>query len=168
MRVATHYQAAMMCVLHQNPGTAKLTGHLGSAAMRKVTDILVVSKVKKNGEILFNVEAVKARGHQDIEDWAFRVLPVSLWGRPEQIVSTKANDITIEDIEKWLQDGQNDIEWPAYESAIKSVIKERGNVKGNDTLQECIKRAKNRLFLREQPREEWEPGQRYPKYYLSL
>jgi len=168
MRVATHYQAAMMCVLHQNPGTAKLTGHLGSAAMRKVTDILVVSKVKKNGEILFNVEAVKARGHQDMEDWAFRVLPVSLWGRPEQIVSAKSDDIAIEDIRKWLQDGQNDTEWPAYESAIKNVIKARGNVRSNDVLQECVKRAKNRRFLIEQPREEWEPGQRYPKYYLSL
>ena len=168
MQVATHYKAAMMCVLHQNPLSAKLTGHLGSAAMRKVTDILVVSKEKKNGDAVFKVEEIKARGHQDIEDWQFRVLPVSLWGRPEQIISTKSDDITIEDIQKWLQDGQNDIEWPAYETAIKNVIKARGSVRGNDVLQDCVKRAKNRLFLREQPREEWEAKQKHPKYYLSL
>ena len=169
MQIATFYRAAMMCVLHQNPQSAKLTGHLGSAAMRKVTDILVVSKEKtKGGDVIFSVEETKARGHQDIEDWQFRVLPVSLWGRPEQIVSAKSDDIAIEDIRKWLQDGQNDTEWPAYESAIKNVIKARGNVRSNDVLQECVKRAKNRRFLIEQPREEWEPGQRYPKYYLSL
>lgn len=169
MQIATFYRAAMMCVLHQNPQSAKLTGHLGSAAMRKVTDILVVSKEKtKGGDVIFSVEETKARGHQDIEDWQFRVLPVSLWGRPEQIVSAKSDDIAIEDIRKWLQDDQNDTEWPAYESAIKNVIKARGNVRSNDVLQECVKRAKNRRFLIEQPREEWEPGQRYPKYYLSL
>lgn len=168
MQVATHYKAAMMCVLHQNPQSAKLTGHLGSAAMRKVTDIFVVSKEKKNGEAVFKVEEIKARGHQDIEDWQFRVLPVSLWGRPEQIDSKKIDDINIEDIHQWLQDGQNDIEWPAYESAIKNVIKERGNVRSNDVLQDCVKRAKNCLFLREQPREEWKAKQKHPKYYLSL
>ena len=117
----------------------------------------------------FSVEEIKARGHQDIEDWQFRVLPVSLWGRPEQIVSVSSGEIAIEDIRKWLQDGQGDIEWPAYESAIKNVIKARGNVRSNDVLQECVKRAKNRRFLIEQPREEWNSGQRYPKYYyLSL
>ena len=167
LQTATHYKAAMMCVLHQNPLSTKLTGHLGSAAMRKVSDILVVSKDKKSDNIVFNVTQAKARGHQDIADWQFRVVP-SLWGRPEQIGSISSDDIDIESIKQWLQDGQADIEWPAYESTIKTVIKERGNVRSNDVLQECIKRAKNRRFIVEQPREEWEPGQRYPKYYLSL
>lgn len=167
LQTATHYKAAMMCVLHQNPLSTKLTGHLGSAAMRKVSDILVVSKDKKSDNIVFNVTQAKARGHQDIADWQFRVVP-SLWGRPEQIGSISSDDIDIESIKQWLQDGQADIEWPAYESAIKNVIKARGNVRSNDVLQECVKRAKNRRFLIEQPREEWEPGQRYPKYYLSL
>lgn len=167
LQTATHYKAAMMCVLHQNPLSTKLTGHLGSAAMRKVSDILVVSKDKKSDNIVFNVTQAKARGHQDIADWQFRVVP-SLWGRPEQIGSISSDDIDIESIKQWLQDGQADIEWPAYESTIKTVIKERGNVRSNDVLQECIKRAKNRRFIVEQPREEWESKQKYPKYYLSL
>jgi hypothetical protein len=93
-----------------------------------------------------------------------------LWGRPEQILSGSSNssDIDIESIKQWLQDGQNDISWPAYESSIKSIFKERGNVRGSDALQDCVKRAKNRTFLREQPREEWDAKQKHPKYYLSL
>lgn len=167
LQTASHYEAAMMCVLHQNPLSTKLTGHLGSAAMRKVSDILVVSKDKKSDNIVFNVTQAKARGHQDLEDWQFSVVP-SLWGRPEQINSISSDDIDIESIKQWLQDGQADIEWPAYESAIKTIFKERGNVRSNDALQECVTRSKNRRFIIEQPPEERTKGQRYPKYYLSL
>ena len=167
MQLATHYEAAMMCVLHQNPLSAKLVGHLGSAAMRKVTDIIQVSKDKKTNDVIFNVTQIKARGHQDIEDWQFRVLPTE-WGIPEQVVNTAANDVRIEDIEKWLREGRYDVEWPAYESAIKDIFKERGNIKGSDALQDCVKRAKNRRFITDQPREEWQTGQKHPKYYLSF
>ena len=59
LQVATRYKAAMMCVLHQNPLSQKLVGHLGSAAMRKVSDILVVTKDKtKSGDIIFNVKLI--------------------------------------------------------------------------------------------------------------
>ena len=167
MQLATHYEAAMICVLHQNPLSSKLVGHLGSAAMRKVTDILQVSKDKKADGVIFNVTEIKARGHQDLEDWQFRVLPTS-WGIPEQIINTPVSDLRIEDIEAWLRAGKDAIVWPAYESAIKDIFKERGNVRGNDTLQECVKRAKNRRFIIEQPKEEWEPKQKHPKYYLSI
>ena len=77
-------------------------------------------------------------------------------------------NINIEDIKQWLCDGQNDMEFPAYESDIKNIFKTRGNIRANDILQECVQRAKNRLFLREQPKEEWESKQKYPKYYLSI
>ena len=167
MQTATHYEAAMICVLHQNPLSTKLVGHLGSAAMRKVTDILQVTKDKNANEITFNVTQVKARGHQDIEDWKFRVLPIS-WGIPEQIVNTQASDVNIEDIEKWLREGKNDVEWPVYETAIKDIFKKRGGIGSNDTLQECVTRAKHRNFLREQPKEEWGKRQKFPKYYLSI
>ena len=172
LQTATHYKAAMMCVLHQNPLSTKLTGHLGSAAMRKVSDILVVTKDKKSDIITFNVTQAKARGHQDLEDWQFRVIP-SLWGRPEQINnnssgSISSGDIDIEDVRKWLEAGQNDIEWPAYLEAVKKIFREHGSISSNDALQICVTKAKNRLFLREQPREEWEAKQKYPKFYLYL
>lgn len=167
MQTATHYEAAMICVLHQNPLSTKLVGHLGSAAMRKVTDILQVTKDKNANDITFKVTQTKARGHQDIEDWSFRVLPIS-WGIPEQIGSIPASNVEIEDIEKWLREGQDDVEWPVFETAIKDIFKKRSGIGSNDIIQECVTRAKHRNFLREQPKEEREKGQRYPKYYLSI
>lgn len=169
LRTAGHYNAAFLCVLHQNPLSVKLTGHLGSAAMRKVSDILVVSKNKlKTGDVIFDVEMTKARGHQDIEDWSFRVQPVSLWGLPEQIQPVSSGEIPIEDIERWLLAGKDDIRWPAFEKDVKTIFKERGNVKSNDVLQDCVRRAKNRRFIVEQPLEEREKGQRYSKYNLNI
>lgn len=169
MMTASHYEAVMMCVLHQNPLSTKLVGHLGSAALRKVVDILTVTKDKDktSNDVIFNVTETKARGHQDLEDWKFRVLPTS-WGLPQQIEESKVSDIDIESIKQWLEDGQDDIEWPAYESDIKTVIKKRGNIKGNDLLQECVKRAKNRRLLVEQPKDEWNAGQKHSKYYLTF
>ena len=169
LQTATYYKAAMMCVLHQNPMSAKLTGHLGSAAMRKVSDILVVSKDKKADNIVFNVSQAKARGHQDLEDWQFRVIP-SLWGRPEQIapISAQNEETPIEKIREWLQAGASDIPWPATLEQAKGIIKARGSIGSADRLQAIVTRAINRGFLRAQPREEWIKGQKFPKYNLNL
>lgn len=167
MRTASHYNASMLCVLHQNPFSQKLTGHLGSAAMRKVTDILTVEKDRTSGEAIFKVSQAKARGHQDIEDWKFRVLPVSLWGMPEQLGETTDID-RIEDIRKWLQDGQNLVEWPATVSDLKRIFKACGGIGSSDRQQRDVEAAKNRRFIIEQPREEWEAKQKHPKYYLNI
>ena len=164
MQTATHYGAAMMCVLHQNPGSTKLIGHLGSAAMRKVTDIVSVTKDKAKG--LFTVSQEKARGHADFEDWQFRVLP-SLYGRPEQINYAyigKAEEIPMESIEKWLNEGKDEIVWPATLSDIKRVINAHGGVKGNDLLQDCVTRLRNKRIILEQPKSK---GQKYPKYIIN-
>lgn len=167
MITASHYEAAMMCVLHQNPLSTKLVGHLGSAAMRKVTDILTVTKDKTQNDVIFKVTETKARGHQDIEDWKFRVLPVDGYGRPEQIdESTDIDDIDL--IHQWLRDGQELIKWPATITEIKRIIKECGGVGSSDRQQRDVEAAKNRRFIIEQPREEWQPGQRHPKFYLHL
>ncbi len=166
LQTASNYKAAMLCVLHQNPLSQKLTGHLGSAAMRKVSDILVVSKNRKCDEVSFSVTQAKARGHQDIEDWQFRVIP-SLWGRPEQICSVVSSDVDIDLIAKWLRDGQGDIKWPATSTEIKTIFKQRGNSNGNDKLQVCLTRARNRRLIVEQPRDEWEPAQKFTKFYLN-
>ena len=169
LQVATYYKAAMMCVLHQNPLSSKLVGHLGSAAMRKVTDVLVVSKDKTKSDIIFNVSEIKARGHLDLEDWQFRVLPVSQWGRPEQInnVSSGYGEIDADDIKKWLDVGRSNVEWPAYESTIKEKIFMVNGIRGKDPLQLCIVKARNRTFLVPQPPEEYSKGQKHPKYYLN-
>ena len=167
MATATFYRISLWCILHQNPNTSKMTGHAGSFLERKASDVFSVKKDTSGNEPIFTVSHVKARG-RDSKDWQFRINPVGGFGLPEMICSVSSNEIAIEDIERWLRAGQTDIEWPAYESDIKTIFKEHGNVRSNDVLQECIRRAKNRRLLLEQPPEERIKGQRYPKYYLSL
>lgn len=87
MKVASHYDASLWCILHQNPGGEKLVGHLGSFLERKVTDVIQTKKErdKTTGDITFEVKQRKARS-RDFDDWKFRVLPVDSWGIPEQIL----------------------------------------------------------------------------------
>lgn len=169
MQVASHYQCSVWCLVHQNPGnTTKLVGHLGSMLERKVTDVFATVKDinAKTGDVTFKVEQKKARG-RDVPAWKFRVLPVGSYGRPEQIdESTDFDDI--DEIHKWLQDGQNLIEWPATVTDIKKIFKECGGVGNSDRQQRDVEAAKNRRFIVEQPREEWEKGQKHPKYYFNL
>ena len=133
MKLATHYDISLWCILHQNPGGEKLVGHLGSFLERKVTDVIQTKKIKddQTGEVTFEVKQKKARS-QDFADWQFRVLPVDSWGRPEQLETTitvpmaASRDATkgdnIEDVERWLQDGKDAMEWPATRKDIKERI----------------------------------------------
>ncbi len=167
MQTATFYNCSLWCLVHQNPNTTKLVGHLGSILERKVTDIFTSTKdISKTGSITFTVAQKKARG-RDVPSWTFEVLPIGAYGRPQQIIS-EDSDIPIEDIHQWLQDGRNDVQWPAYALDIKEIFKNYGNIRNNNTLQDCIERAKNRRFLEEQPKEEWMKKQKYPKFYLNI
>jgi hypothetical protein len=169
MQVASHYGISVWCLVHQNPGnTTKLVGHLGSMLERKVTDVFCCIKETndKTGEVTFTVKQTKARG-RDVPKWKFRVLPVGVYGRPEQIdESTDIDDIDL--IHQWLRDGQELIKWPATITEIKRIIKECGGVGSSDRQQRDVEAAKNRRFIIEQPREEWQPGQKHPKFYLNL
>ena len=169
MQVASHYGISVWCLVHQNPGnTTKLVGHLGSMLERKVTDVFCCIKETndKTGEVTFTVKQTKARG-RDVPKWKFRILPVGVYGMPEQIdESTDIDDIDL--IHQWLRDGQELIKWPATITEIKRIIKECGGVGSNDRQQRDVEAAKNRRFIIEQPREEWQPGQKHPKFYLSL
>ena len=169
MQVASHYGISVWCLVHQNPGnTTKLVGHLGSMLERKVTDVFCCIKETndKTGEVTFTVKQTKARG-RDVPKWKFRILPVGVYGMPEQIdESTDIDDIDL--IHQWLRDGQELIKWPATITEIKRIFKECGSVGSSDRQQRDVEAAKNRRFIIEQPREEWQPGQKHPKYYLSL
>ena len=126
MKVASHYDISLWCILHQNPGGEKLVGHLGSFLERKVTDVIQTSKKKNDttGEITFEVKQKKARS-RDFDDWKFRVLPVDSWGMPEQIVTTPTERVTgdpIEVVERWFREAKEKVEWPATRKTIKEVI----------------------------------------------
>lgn len=171
MQVASHYGISVWCIVHQNPGGEKLVGHLGSFLERKVTDIFQTKKEKKDGEATFTVKQLKARG-RDVEDWQFRVLPITGWGMPEQCDIVNAfvkSKYTPEDVKRWLQEYQQEImTWPTTLTEIrKNIFKSKGGVTNSDDLQACVTMAVNRRFIIEQPREEWENGQKKPKYNLN-
>ena len=168
MQAATHYNMSLWCLVHQNPGTEKLVGHMGSMLERKVTDIFVIKKEKNDttGEATFNVHQMKARG-KDVPDWKFKVLPIDSWGVPEQLnTEPKLND-TPENIKMWLTIGRHDIEWPATKEQIKSIFKNRGGVKNKPAQDDNIKVALNRRFIIEQPSETRVKGQTHIKYVLN-
>lgn len=168
MQVASHYGISVWCLVHQNPNTTKLVGHLGSMLERKVTDVFTSKKDtdERTGEVTFTVWQTKARG-RDVPKWKFRVLSVGSYGRPEQVDESSDFD-DIDEIQKWLQDGQNLIEWPATVSDIKRIFKECGGVGSSDRQQRDVEAAKNRRLIVEQPKEEWEAKQKHPKYNLNL
>lgn len=133
MKLATHYNISLWCILHQNPGGEKLVGHLGSFLERKVTDVIQTKKMKddKTGDVTFEVKQKKARS-QDFPDWQFRVLPIDSWGKPEQLEGSDINTTSdtreatkgdpIEDVEQWFREGKDTMEWPATRKDVKERI----------------------------------------------
>lgn len=168
MQAATHYGISLWCLVHQNPGTDKLVGHIGSMLERKVTDVFITKKEKNDttGDVTFTVHQMKARG-RDVPDWKFKVQNTVAWGVPEQLTSEPKLNDTPDNIKAWLVAGRYDIEWPASKDKIKSIFKNRGGV-GNKTAQDDnMKVALNRRFIIEQPPETRVKGQNYVKYILN-
>ena len=127
MQVASHYGISVWCIVHQNPGGEKLVGHLGSFIERKVTDIFRTKKDKndKSGDVTFTVKQLKARG-RDVEDWQFRVEPVSSWGMPVQLADVQRKDKAEGDdpteILKWINEANSHYQWPMTRGEIKKKI----------------------------------------------
>ena len=144
MKLASHYDISLWCVLHQNPGGEKLVGHLGSFLERKVTDVIQTKKIKddKSGDVTFEVKQKKARS-QDFADWSFRVLPVNSWGMPEQIDTAggcssyeRATGDPIEVVERWFREAKDTVEWPAMRKTIKKKIFREHGGQTNTTKQD--------------------------------
>ena len=102
MMLATHYDASLWAVLHENPMVDKLVGTLGSITQRKVSEIFTTIKVKQADlkpndqrpelpDIYFRVKQNKARG-KDVADWLFQyVTNAGGWGQPVEIQDNGAN-----------------------------------------------------------------------------
>ena len=93
MKLVTHYDMSMWCVLHENPMADKMVGTLGSITQRKVTEVFAVRKHKHEHDkfpnmpdIFFEVIQPKARG-RDQDDWCFEVLSAESWGVPVELDS---------------------------------------------------------------------------------
>ena len=91
MKLVTHYDMSMWCVLHENPMADKMVGTLGSITQRKVTEVFAVRKHKHEKDkypnmpdIFFEVIQPKARG-RDQDEWCFEVLSAESWGVPIEL-----------------------------------------------------------------------------------
>ena len=96
MMMATHYDASLWAVLHENPMVDKMVGTLGSITQRKVSEVFAVIKVKQCDlpenqrrpdlpDIYFRVKQNKARG-RDVDDWLFYyVTSEGGWAEPKEI-----------------------------------------------------------------------------------
>ena len=75
MKVASHYGMSFWVLVHENPGSNKMVGHLGSILQRKVTDELCSKKEKNEdtGEATFTIKQKKTRG-KDMKAWKFRIV----------------------------------------------------------------------------------------------
>ena len=72
MSMSTYLHCTFWSVLHENPGSDKMRGHLGTEAANKASDVIRVTKKKTASGVTFEVEQVAARG-RDIESWQFVV-----------------------------------------------------------------------------------------------
>ena len=109
MRMATHYDASLWSVLHENPMVDKLVGTLGSITQRKVSEIFTVIKIKQSElkenerrpdlpDIYFRVKQNKARG-RDVDDWMFQyVTNQGGWGQPVEIEDNGAKVVDSKEI----------------------------------------------------------------------
>lgn len=72
MSIATKGDCCMWCVLHENPGSDKMRGHLGTELGNKVTDTFVSTKKKTAEGVTFTVKQQDARS-KDVDDWTFEI-----------------------------------------------------------------------------------------------
>lgn len=179
MMAATHYDASVWCVLHENPTFEKMVGTLGSILQRKVTEVFAIRKINQaklpakdvrpnRPKIYFTVEQLKARG-KDVDSWDFEITSENGWGMVHELsndpapVEMKFNTThTIEEVEEWLFEGQDRIQWPATRSQI--YLKIFDNIDSAEEQKELFQMALNRKFIIEEP---IEPGRTNPKYNIN-
>lgn len=181
MKLADEYHASIWCVLHENPTFEKMVGTLGSVLERKVTEAFAVRKYKQDKvgkkekradrpQIYFTVEQKKARRY-DQNDWDFEVLNnASGWGVPREIVdmdNIPATTHTPEEIQRWIEERRNNIEWPATHSDIYTYIFKPNGIEDEQEQKTIMEICLNRRFFIRQTKEEMTTKQRNPRLKLN-
>ena len=71
--IAMRHNCAIWTVLHVNPGSDKMRGHLGTILSQKVSDVLMCKKERMpDGSVVFGVEQTDTR-HKDIQKFQFTI-----------------------------------------------------------------------------------------------
>lgn len=176
MSLASFYHMSLWCLIHENPNTNKMVGHLGSTIQRKVTDVFQTIKhrkgdpVGKGGETVdstyFTVKQTKARA-KDVEDFEFEILQVADWGIPQErgIVPAGLRELTPDAIEAigWTLDKA--ISYPAGKTKISDYLTKKGVLPAQ--LENVIDQLMKMGFIRNQDLNEMKPGQKNRQIVLG-
>ena len=115
MAMATRMECCMFCVLHENPGSEKMRGHLGTELANKVTDTFVSVKEKKENAVTFTVSQKDARG-KDVPDWVFEIVDdAGSIGIPRMTT-------IVQNQEEEKLPAMSEDEWRMIANAIRDVI----------------------------------------------
>lgn len=117
MALATNLDCCLFTVLHENPGSDKMRGHLGTELSNKVTDTFRCTKQKVNNVVTFTVKQVDARG-KDVDDWTFEIIDDAGGLGVPRITAAPAPE---EESGKKLPT-MSDAEWNMIVESIKDVI----------------------------------------------
>lgn len=96
MRLSSKMNCAIWCVLHVNPNSDKMRGHLGTELGNKVADILHMTKKKSTSDediVTYKMEEVAARSHKDIRSITFRIDDSRPYGLPELVNESEAKEM---------------------------------------------------------------------------
>lgn len=144
MEMSADTGCAIWNVLHVNPGSDKMRGHLGTELQNKVTDIFSVTKKKgADGSVLFDVEQTAAR-HRDIEGFTFRIddtpkysVPVLLgYEEAEQVKEGRAEELR-EILKKYVPE-MGGIKLTSLRDSMKSAG-EGGSNKCHNMIHEALR-----------------------------
>lgn len=118
MKISTEMDCCFFSVLHENPGSDKMRGHLGTELSNKVTDTFRSSKEKKDGMVTFTVKQIDARG-KDVDDWKFEITSdAGSLGVPRIITDNISKPV----VETEKTDGITDDEWVIILRNMKGII----------------------------------------------
>ena len=70
MSISTSRNCCFWSVLHKNPGSEKMRGHLGTELSNKVSDTFNIEKKRNADGVVFEVSQEDARG-KDVDKWTF-------------------------------------------------------------------------------------------------
>lgn len=157
MTIATQLNCCLFTVLHENPGSDKMRGHLGTELGNKVTDTFVSVKTKNDNQVYFTVKQVDARG-KDVPDYKFEItddagsLGVPRIIDPAQVQPVEKTGELID--EEWknivremkaIISPPKAVSFTTLRTDLRKVLKKR-----TDTVADYIKRAKAENILIEQ------------------
>ena len=155
MSLARRNNILICTVLHVNPNSDKMRGHLGTEMQNKTTDVFTVKKEDSGGVKQFKVKQIAAR-HQDVEDWTFWINDNGKFHIPELVtvegVQTTTETTSTEDtatvhnnmlaiLNTIFNEYVDQLNTADFEDAIRNAVKAVGlsGGKGSDYTVEKVK-----------------------------